>query len=474
MTSPSAKRDLLNRYRQAWRHSWRNRQAMDAPPRLSHEVQFLPAALALQEQPLHPAPRIIQWILMAFAVLTLLWACVGEIDVVATASGKIVPNGKSKVIQPSEVAVVKAIHVHDGQTVKAGELLIELDTSMTGADVERLNSDLLAAQVDSARAQALLNAIEHNRAPTSLAQLIPQASAEQQRAAQRWLQGQYLELASTLEQSAAAIEQRNAEIQAAQSSVASLQQSLPISRELAADYKRLLDKHYVAKHAYLEKEQLRLDQERELSLQQSRVLELSAAKKAAQSQQNSVIAQTRRAMLDLQHESEQRAAALSQELKKAQQRDRLMHLTAPVAGTVQQLAIHTHGGVVTEAQPLMVIVPSDQPVEVEAMLENKDIGFVRPGQAVEIKVETFSFTKYGVVDGTVVSISDDAIEDEKRGLVYSARIQLKQDSIQVGANKIALSPGMAVRAEVKTDKRKVIDYFLSPLKQYANESLDER
>lgn len=470
----SAKRDLINRYRQAWRHSWQNRKAMDAPVRLNHEVQFLPAALALQEQPVHPAPRYTQWSIMAFAALTLLWACVGEIDVVATASGKIVPSGKSKVIQPSEVAVVKAIHVYDGQQVKVGDLLIELDTSMTGADVERLNSDLLAAQVDSARSQALLDAIQHNHAPTSLAQLIPQASAEQQLAAQRWLQGQYLELQSTLEQSAAAIEQRTAEIQAAQSTVASLELSLPITRELAADYKRLLERQFVAKHAYLEKEQIRLDQERELSIQQSRVRELSAAKKAAQSQQNSVIAQTRRAMLDLQHESEQRAAALTQELKKAQQRDSLMRLTAPVDGTVQQLAIHTNGGVVTEAQPLMVIVPSDQPVEVEAMLENKDIGFVRPGQTVEIKVETFSFTKYGVVDGIVQSISNDAIEDERLGLVYSARIQLKKNTIQVGENLIALSPGMAVRAEVKTDKRKVIDYFLSPLKQYTAESLSER
>jgi hemolysin D len=470
----SAKSDLINRYRQAWRHSWQNRKAMDAPARLNHEVQFLPAALALQEQPVHPAPRYTQWTIMVFAALTLLWACVGEIDVVATASGKIVPSGKSKVIQPSEVAVVKAIHVYDGQQVKVGDLLIELDTSMTGADVERLNSDLLAAQVDSARAQALLDAIQHNRAPASLAQLIPQASAEQQQAAQRWLQGQYLELQSTLEQSAAAIEQRTAEIQAAQSTVASLELSLPITRELAADYKRLLERQFVAKHAYLEKEQIRLDQERELSIQQSRVHELNAAKKAAQSQQNSVIAQTRRAMLDLQHESQQRAAALTQELKKAQQRDSLMRLTAPVDGTVQQLAIHTNGGVVTEAQPLMVIVPSDQPVEVEAMLENKDIGFVRPGQTVEIKVETFSFTKYGVVDGVVQSISNDAIEDERLGLVYSARIQLKKNTIQVGENLIALSPGMAVRAEVKTDKRRVIDYFLSPLQQYSAESLGER
>jgi hemolysin D len=447
---------------------------MDPPHRLRHEVQFLPAALALQEQPVHPAPRYIQWLLIAFAALTLLWACIGEIDVVATASGKIVPSGKSKIIQPSEVAVVKAIHVYDGQQVKAGQLLVELDAKITAADVERLHSDLLAAQVDSARATSLLDAIQQDTQPASLKTLIPQANAEQLEAAQRWVQGQYLELRSSLDQVSAEIDQRSAEIQAAQAWVSKLQESLPITRELSADYKRLLDKAYIAKHAYLEKEQARLDQERELAVQQARVLELKAAKQEAERRRTGVLAQTRRAMLDLQHESNQRAAALQQELNKAEQRDRLTRLTAPVDGTVQQLAIHTDGGVVTEAQPLMVIVPSDQPVEVEAMLENKDIGFVRPGQEVEIKVETFTFTKYGVVHGKVVSISNDAIEDEKRGLLYSARIQLRENSINIGGKQIGLSPGMSVRAEVKTDKRKVIDYFLSPLQQYQDESLTER
>ena len=423
---------------------------------------------------MHPAPLSIQWLLIALAALALRWARIGEIDVVATASGKIVPSGKSKIIQPSEVAVVKAIHVYDGQQVKAGQLLVELDAKITAADVERLHSDLLAAQVDSARATSLLEAIQQDTQPASLKTLIPQANAQQLEAAQRWVQGQYMELRSSLDQVSAEIDQRSAELQAAQAWESKLQESLPITRELSADYKRLLDKAYIAKHAYLEKEQARLDQERELAVQQARVLELKAAKQEAERRRTGVLAQTRRAMLDLQHESNQRAAALQQELNKAEQRDRLTRLTAPVDGTVQQLAIHTDGGVVTEAQPLMVIVPSDQPVEVEAMLENKDIGFVRPGQEVEIKVETFTFTKYGVVHGTVLSISNDAIEDEKRGLLYSTRIRLKENSIKVGGKQIPLSPGMSVRAEVKTDKRKVIDYFLSPLQQYQDESLGER
>jgi hemolysin D len=469
-----AKTDLLTRYRNVWRQTWRQRKAMASPPYLRDEIQFLPAALALQEQPVHPAPRICQWLLMAFAAITLLWACFGEIDVVASAPGKIVPNGKSKVIQPSDVAVVSAIHVHDGQTVSAGQRLVDLDSQITDADVQRSHSELQAAEVDQARATALLDAIAQQRPPAPLATLLSDAEPAQQQAAQRWVDGQYQELRSNLDQVSAAIEQQTAGIRSARVSVASLQQSLPIARQLASDYKTLQSKGILGKHAWLEREQARLTQERELQVQQARVSELQAAQKEAEQRRESVLAQSRRAMLDLQQQAAAKISALRQELKKAQQRDRLTHLTAPVDGTVQQLAIHTQGGVVTQAQPLMVIVPSDQPMEVEALLENKDIGFVHPGQAVEVKIETFNFTKYGVIHGTVISLSSDAIDDEKRGLVYSARIQLREKSIRVGDREVSLSPGMAVTAEIKTDKRKVIDYFLSPLKAYGSESFRER
>lgn len=469
-----AKRELLRRYRSAWRQSWSQRKQMDSPPRLTHEVQFLPAALALQEKPPHPAPRYIQWAILAFAALALLWACIGEIDVVATATGKVVPSGKTKVIQPSEVAVVKAIHVYDGQQVKAGELLVELDSQITGADVERLRSDLLAARIDSARASALLAAIESGREPGRVAALLDGVDARRIDSAQTWVQGQFLELRSNVAQMQAGIEQRSAEIEAAQSGIASLQKTLPIARQLAEDYRRLLERNFVAKHAWLEKEQALLDQERELAVQKARLLELQASRREAAERKEGVFAQARRSMLDLQHEADQRLAGLTQELLKAQQRDRLTRLVAPVDGTVQQLAIHTPGGVVTEAQPLMVIVPRDQPVEVEALLENKDIGFVRAGQEVEVKVETFNFTRYGVMHGVVQSVSSDAIEDERLGLVYSTRIQLKENLIRIGDRSVLLSPGMAVRAEVKTDRRKVIDYFLSPLQRHLDEGLAER
>jgi len=447
---------------------------MDLPRRLAHEIQFLPAALELQERPTHPAPRVFMWAIMAFAAIALAWACIGKIDVVATATGKIIPSGKSKVIQSSETAVVKAIHVHDGQAVKAGELLLELDSTAAEADVGRVQSDLLAARIDSARAGAMLDAIDHQRAPKPLTGAIQGADPEHVLAAERWLQGQYQEFRSSLDTADAEIAQRQADMQSARGQVANLQKTLPIATKLADDYQHLLEKQYIARHAYLEKEQARLDIERQLSVQQSSLLQSSAARQEAERRRAGVVAQTRRAMLDLLQQADQKVASLKQDFAKAAYQDDLKTLEAPVDGTVQQLNVHTVGGVVTPAQPLLTIVPSGQPVEVEATLENKDIGFVHKGQAVTVKIETFIFTKYGTVEGEVSSVTSDAIEDEKRGLIFNVRVRLLSDHLMIDGRSLILDPGMAVTAEIKTDSRRLIEYFLSPLQAHLSESVKER
>lgn len=206
----------------------------------------------------------------------------------------------------------------------------------------------------------------------------------------------------------------------------------------------------------------------------SKVAETRAALMEAQRQQATLAAETRRQLLDQLNLASQKAASLEQELIKAERRSRLMRLTAPVTGTVQQLAVTTIGGVVTPAQPLMVVVPKDNVLEVEAMLPNKDIGFVNPGQDAEVKVETFPFTKYGTLHGKVTQVSSDAIQDEKLGLIYSTRVKLTRDTLQVENKTVRLTPGMAVTVEVKTGTRRVIEYFLSPLLQTTSESLRER
>jgi hemolysin D len=202
--------------------------------------------------------------------------------------------------------------------------------------------------------------------------------------------------------------------------------------------------------------------------------DFAAAIFEARTQRAALVAETRRLALDSLNDAEQKRVAFDQEELKADSRGRQMTLTAPVDGTVQQLAVHTIGGVVTPAQALMVIVPKDNPLEVEAVLENKDIGFVSAGQEAEIKVETFPFTRYGTIDGTVTQVSGDAVADEQKGLVFVARVTLAKSDIRVEEKTVPLQPGMAVTVEVKTGSRRVIEYFLSPLLRAGEESLRER
>ena len=464
--------DLLSRYGSVFRYTWARRSELDSPPRLAHEAQFLPAALALQETPPSPAPRVTMWALIVFAALALLWAIFGRIDVVASAQGKIIPSDKTKIIQPLETATVHAIHVRDGQFVKAGEVLVELDETTTAADQARLRNDLIVARLQVARAEAMLVAVSGGKQPNI--KPIPGIEAPRVREAELQLMGLHGEYVAKLNRVDADIARREAEIRSTREMISKLEQTAPIARQRADDFKRLVDQNFVSRHGYLEKEQIRIEQEGDLATQRSRLGELEAALRETRGEKAAIVAETRRVSLDSLNDGQQKAATFEQELLKADTRNRLMRLTAPVDGTVQQLAIHTRGGVVTPAQALMLIVPKDDPVEVEAFIENKDIGFVKSQQEAEIKIETFQFTRYGTIHGEVISVSHDAIEDEKRGLIYSARVRMERSSMHVDGTDVRLSPGMAVTVEVKTGKRRVIEYFLSPLIQASSESMRER
>lgn len=466
-------RDLLTRYNAIFRHAWQRRKEMAPPERLPHEAQFLPATLALQETPVHPAPRMAMGAILLFAIIALLWAVLGHVDVVATATGKVIPDSRSKVIQPMETANIHAIYVKDGQAVKIGDPLIDLDATAAQADVERLENDLSNARYERTRAIAMLDAIEQNHLPV-LSSIPDQDDTVRLEAEQRLILGQYQEFRAKVDQLDAEISRREAKRRSILAIVEKIQQTLPIAKQRSEDYKNLLDKNFVSKHGYLQMEQARIEQERDLAAQKEKQAEILASRIEAERQKGRLIAETKRELLDQKHKATQLSATLEQELLKAENRGKLLHLTAPVEGTVQQLAVHTVGGVVTSAQPLMVIVPQDNPLEVEAFVPNKDIGFIRQGQSAQVKVETFTFTKYGIVEGEVVHVSSDAIQDEKLGLIFSARVRLKKDTIWVEDRPVKLSPGMAVTVEIKTGKRRLIEYFLGPLIQYSSESLRER
>ena len=464
--------DLLRCYGAAFKLAWQHRAEMETIHRLPYEAQFLPAALSLQETPVSPAPRMAMWLLITFAALALLWAIFGHIDVVATAQGKIVPNGRTKTIQPFETATVKVIHVADGQTVKAGDVLIELDATTAQADKDRIIGDLAMSRLQAERGKAMLAALKSGKPPLLQRPAdIDNALFEE---AQRLLLGQHGEYIAKLKRIEAEISMREAELRSTQELVHKLEQTLPIAKQRAEDLKNLVDLRYVSRHDYLEREQARIEQEADLANQRSRLKEIQAAMREAHGQSTQMSAETRRVSLDSITEGQQKSATLAQELLKADSRNKLMQLKAPVDGTIQQLAIHTVGGVVTPAQPVMLIVPRDNPLEVEAFIENKDIGFVNPNQDAEVKIETFQYTKYGSIHANVTSVSHDAINDEKHRLIYSTRVKMERTTINVDGTEVNLSPGMAVSVEIKTGKRRVIEYFLNPLLQYQHESLRER
>ncbi|MEQ6343028.1 MAG: HlyD family type I secretion periplasmic adaptor subunit [Gammaproteobacteria bacterium] len=441
----------------------------------NQELEFLPAVLEIQETPPSPLGRAIAWTLIAFFTIAVIWACIGKVDIVAVAQGKIIPGDRIKVIQPLEIGTVRTIHVHEGQAVTKGDLLVELDATASGADRQRLSEQLMTAKIEAARWRAL-SALEfrdeHRPFPAFAAP--PQAHAAQMAVQQRLLQNQIAEYTARLSEIHNTIEQRRAEQAGAKETVAKLEATLPLVAKRADALKNLADKKLASEHSYLELEQQRIEQQQDLAIQRNRLQETASAIAGAEQQRLALQAEFKRTALTELAKAEEAATSLTQELVKAEQRTTLQHLIAPVSGVVQQLAVHTVGGVVTPAQQLMVVVPKEHALEIEALVKNQDIGFVRDGQIAEVKVETFPFTRYGTIDAQLLHVSNDAIADEKLGLVYSVRVLMKKSVMNVEGKRVNLTPGMAVTVEVKTGKRRLIEYFLSPLLQYAKESVRER
>ena len=385
--------------------------------RHEYEVAFLPAALEITESPPSPIGRAIGASIIAVFCVALLWASLGSVDIVATATGKIVPGGRTKLIQPFETGVVRAIHVRDGQSVKAGDVLIELDPTMTDADQERQRSDLVAAELDVARLRAALTSdpLAAFRSPQG-------ASAAEIEMHRQFLISQRAEQGAKLAEIERQQGQKEAERATTSASVAKLQATIPVLQERVDIRKTLVDKALASRVVYLSEYQELVGLQQDLVLQQSRLGEADAAIALLKETKERTAAEYRRATYDALAKAEQKAATAAQEVVKADRRTKLQQLTAPVDGVVQQLAVHTVGGVVTPAQSLAIVVPSESQLEIEAMLSNRDIGFVHPGQKAEIKIDTFNFTRYGLLHGDVLSVSTDAITRGQAGRTERPRV----------------------------------------------------
>lgn len=470
--------ELIHTHLHVWRTAWNERRDSISPKRSSTERAFLPAALELLESPPHPAARVTQWTLMAFFLIAVLWAIIGKVDIVATAPGKLVVTQRSKVIQPLEPGVIKAIHVRDGQQVKAGQILVELDGTFADAESDKNKTAWVEARLELARAQALLDALARHGTPVLASDADLDALGDtvrkQRHDTTQLVLSQWQELQSKLSAIDTDTVRKQAERAGTHEQVQKLEQTLPLIAQRANDYKHLSENNFIAKHGYLEKEQARIETERDLASLRNKLEELAQSLNANQRQKESLLAEFKRTQQDNLNAAREKAQELAQEVIKAHQRQRQTRLTAPVNGIVQQLAIHTIGGVVTGAQALMVVVPQEDAAEAEVLLENKDIGFVNAGQDAAIKVETFNYTKYGLINGKVETVSLDAIQDEKRGLIYAARVKLEKSTMNIEGKKVKLVPGMSVTVEIKTGKRRIIEYFLSPLIQHTSESIRER
>jgi hemolysin D len=473
--------ELIGRHTSILRAAWAHRAELAGPARLADELAFLPAALSLQETPVHPAPRRLAWGLMLLFAIALTWSIFGQVDIVAVAPGRIMVSDRTKLIQPLEVSVVRAVLVKDGDKVKAGQVLVELDPTSATADKTSVQEQRKAQASEMLRTRALLQVLSNQklnaqvipRLEPDLAQNLDWTHAEHA-ATLAQLQSEWQDIRAKLAKYDAETQRHLAEAATVQASIAKLETTVPMAQTRESDFKKLVGEGFISSHATQDKTRERVELERDLSTQRARLAEAQSTLAETEQTKAAYRAETVRNLSDRHAQASSRLQQLNADHAKARQRERLTQLSAPVDGVVQQLAIHSVGGVVTSAQPLMVIVPDSATVTAEISIANQDIGFVNAGQTAEVKLETFPYTKYGTVQARVDVVTADAVTDEKKGSYYPATITLEQTSMLIDGKRVHISPGMNVTAEIKTGRRRIIEYLLSPVQRAGLESLRER
>ena len=434
----------------------------------SDDKEFLPPAVEILETPPSPMGRMLVWAVLALFVLVVLWSFIGEIDEVVVARGKVIPIGYTKVLQSEDKGIVKRILVQEGQKVKEGELLMELDRTMSESDLNALKKEIAYYDINIRRVLA-----ELENKP-----FVPGAGGEVE--SKDFVQQMSLynsrqsEKKARLEFYDAQIRQKEDSVRVAESSLEKYRQLLAIAREREQNLKEIVEEGAISKYTYLEYKGKRIELEQNVNMNLS---ELSAAKaeaSAARQQKAQYWAEWNRQLQEELINCRKQYNTLKESERKAELKNKLIEIKSPVDGAVHKLDIHTVGAVVQEAQGLMQVVPEGTPMEVEAWMENKDIGFVRPDMPVEIKVDTFNFQKFGTIKGKVREVSPDAIEDKDRGPLYRVMVSLDEEKLHMDSKDLQIYPGMTVSAEIKTRKKRIIDFFLEPFQTYKDEALRER
>lgn len=441
---------------------------------VKQQHDFLPAALALVEQPPSPVGRKLAWLLILLFTIAIAWSYFGKIDVVSVAQGKVVTRGQTKIVQSFEPGVVLAIHVENGQSVKQGQVLVELDATESTADVTRLRQQHQSAEVNKTRNEWLYENLEKNDALTNDPEYPPHIEAGIARVQTLLARSQLQEYVAVQEAYHQQLQEKRVELEVAKKRLDKLNETLPLLEEQVKGMAQLAGEGITARFKYLEYEERYIERKKDLVIEQDRILQVKAGISSVEKQKEKHRQEFKKQIVSDLAEATNNLVAYEQELKKAERTFGFQRIRAPVDGVVQQLTVYTIGGVVKPGDALMAVVPATRELEVEVSILNKDIGFVSEGQDAEIKLEAFPFTKYGVIDGIIQSIDLDAVQNEDLGLVYPARITIEKSEMTIGDKQIPLNPGMALTAEIKTGKRRLIEFLLSPLLRYKDESLRER
>lgn len=437
------------------------------------QYEFLPAAEEIIETPAAPFGAVVIWLTAILLALALAWAYLGQIDIVAVGNGRVSNDGSVKVVQSASYGVVKRITVQEGQRVHKGDVLVELDkttaekelaTTAQSLNIARAERDILRRLAMGSGADDIINSA---------------GVSDETKAVLREFTASQLALVGAKEQALkGSIASHQRQLQFNQQTKAQLEGEAQKLRDRQAKVKQKLESADAIERIRLQNELDTLEQRittanSAATSQGQQVLQSQLTLAQAQSQSQVSLAETNSSIGGQVITQEQRIAELENNLAKAKRALEQTTITAPVDGTILALNTRTIGGVVNVAERVAQIVPDNDLLYVDVTLDNQDVGFVKVGQRVVVKVATYPFQRYGYLEGTVENISPDAIQDEKKGLVYKAKVKLSGANSSK-KNRLKLLPGMSVSAEITTGKRRIIEFFLDPLMTHVDDSLKVR
>jgi HlyD family secretion protein len=434
---------------------------------------FAPAILKAQHRPPAPLPRVVLYTLLVLFGVAVLWVVFGRLDVVAVASGKLVPQTYVKIVQPSESGIVQNILVTEGLEVKAGQVLMRMDTQLSDADTKSLYAELKRKELTLRRVNAELTGSVLTSKEDDPPRLYQQIEAQYLANRQAYQ--------DALSQEQAVLARSRQELAAAQEIKTKLEQTLPAYKAQEAAWDKLAQKGFAGTLMASDKNRERVEKEQDLRAQTHTLLSLQST--IAQSEKRiAQIGSSYRSQLQKERgDTYGDYQKLEQESAKQAHRNTLMELKAPQAGTIKDLATHTSGTVVSPGTVLMTLVPKDELLQAEVWVENEDAGFVYAKQPTKIKILAYQFQKYGMVDGTVTHIGADASDkqpdnnkDSQQPAKYRALVSLKTQTLSVDGKKFKLAPGMQVATEVKLGTRTILEYLLSPVQKAFHEAARER